>query len=88
MTAKRPRSRRKQARVKGPRGPRGKTGRPGPPGKAGNGTVALLAAQMEQIVKELHTQLIRIGQIQAQLDQLASGQAPLSFEPGSSKSMN
>jgi hypothetical protein len=72
MTAKR-RPRSKPIPVSGPRGPRGK---PGPPGPPGDGDVKKLAAQVEEIVKELQVQLTRIAQIQSQLDRLASGQPP------------
>ena len=66
----------------GARGPRGKTGATGPPGSAGppgpNHTkeIALLSAQVADIVRELQTQLTRIGQIQAQLDHLSMSMAP------------
>ena len=60
----------------GPRGPRGKTGPAGPAGPPGDGEVAKLAAQVNAVVKELQTQLTRIGQIQMQLDRFASGQSP------------
>jgi hypothetical protein len=62
----------------GPRGPRGKPGPPGPSGPPGaNHTkeIALLFAQMADVIRELQTQLTRIGQIQAQLDHLAMGEA-------------
>ena len=35
----------------------------------------MLKAQVEQLVKELQTQLTRIGQIQAQLDHFTTGNA-------------
>jgi len=38
--------------------------------------VKKLAAQIEEILKELQVQLTRIAQIQSQLDRLASGQPP------------
>ena len=57
----------------GPRGPRGKIGPPGPPA---NGALKVLAEQVSQIAKELHLQLTRIAQIQAQLDRLSTGQTP------------
>ena len=67
----------------GPRGPRGYKGAKGSIGKRGpksatkiDPTVGRLAAQMEAVLKELHVQLTRIGQIQAQLDRFASGRAP------------
>ena len=60
----------------GRRGPRGKPGPAGPPGPPANGELHALAAHVAEIVKELHTQLTRIAQIQAQLDRLATGQPP------------
>ena len=71
MVAKRRTQRRPPPR--GPRGPRGKRGERGPQGRSGDGAVSRLAAQMEQVVKELQIQLTRIAQIQAQLDHLAMG---------------
>jgi len=38
--------------------------------------VARLSAQMDEVIKELQTQLLRIGQIQLQLDRLAAGASP------------
>lgn len=74
MAAKRRRFPRKPTRSKtGPRGPRGPKG---PPGEPGDGAVARLGAQVEMVVKELQTQLRRIGQIQMQLDRMARGQDP------------
>jgi hypothetical protein len=35
----------------------------------------MLKAQVEQLTKELQTQLTRIGQMQAQLDRVESGRA-------------
>jgi hypothetical protein len=64
----------------GPRGPRGKTGPAGPPGHNHTAEIARLAASVNEIVKELHVQLMRIAQIQAQLDRLASGQPPASSD--------
>jgi hypothetical protein len=67
---------------RGPRGPRGKTGPrgkagpEGPPGHSHTREIARLSAAIHEIVKELHIQLTRIAQIQAQLDRLASGQPP------------
>ena len=78
MAAKR-RARRKVVLMTGPRGSRGKAGRvgpAGPPGKA-NGEMARLAAQMNEVLRELQTQLMRIAQLQLQLDRLAAGQSPL-----------
>jgi len=69
--------------VAGNRGARGKSGRRGPIGPAGPagpagvdhaGQIARLTAQVGQLVKELRIQLMRIAQIQVQLDRLASGQ--------------
>ena len=63
------------------RGPRGKTGASGPAGPAGppgqnhTNEIAVLSAQVAQLVKELQVQLTRIAQIQAQMDHLAMGQA-------------
>ena len=37
--------------------------------------IASLRAEVDHIVKELHTQLTRIAQIQAQLDHMAKGEA-------------
>ena len=57
-----------------PRGRRGKTGPQGPqgpPGRDNSQEIRVLSAQVAQIVKELQTQLVRIAQIQAQLDHLA-----------------
>lgn len=59
----------------GTRGPRGKTGAAGPPGADHTNAIARLSAQVADIIRELQTQLTRIGQIQAQLDHLALGQA-------------
>ena len=64
----------------GRRGPRGRTGPPGargPQGPAGpvNDDLLRLSSQVSEIAKELETQLTRIGQIQSQLDRLASGQS-------------
>jgi ribosomal protein L15 len=60
---------------RGPRGPRGKTGPKGPPGNHAR-EVARLSAQMEQVVKELQTQLTRIAQIQSQLDRIVARAEP------------
>ena len=62
--------------ARGRRGLRGKTGPAGPPGPDESGMVARLAAQMDEVIKELQTQLLRIGQIQLQLDRLAAGASP------------
>ena len=62
----------------GPRGPRGETGPTGPAGPAGPNhakEIALLSAQVADVIRELQTQLTRIGQIQAQLDHLSMGMA-------------
>ena len=63
----------------GPRGPRGKTGPAGPAGKA-HGELRRLADQMVGVIKELEVQLVRIAQMQAQLDRLASGEPPAGLE--------
>ena len=71
------------AGARGARGPTGPAGPAGPSGPAGTDhTKAILALQQQvaQIVRELETQLTRIAQIQAQLDHVASGQAPDSPE--------
>lgn len=72
----------KRRRKTGPRGPRGKQGPAGPPGPPANHTKALaaLAEHVDQIARELAVQLTRIGQIQAQLDRLASGLPPEALE--------
>ena len=67
--------------VRGPRGrkgAKGATGKRGPRGAAARAdpVVSKLATQMEAVLKELHVQLTRIGQIQAQLDRFASGRGP------------
>lgn len=70
----------KRKKPAGPRGPRGKPGATGPPGPAGpNQTkeIALLSAQVADLIRELQTQLTRIGQMQAQLDHLSMGEAAL-----------
>ena len=36
----------------------------------------MMRAQIDQLVKELQTQLTRIGQLQAQLDRVESGRSP------------
>lgn len=62
----------------GPRGLRGRTGPAGPvgpPGPASSGEIRKLAAQVNEVVRELQVQLTRIAQIQAQLDRLSGGQA-------------
>lgn len=63
--------------VLGPQGPPGATGAQGTPGEPGHnhtGEIALMRAQIDQLVKELQTQLTRIAQLQAQLDHLTTGQ--------------
>ena len=57
-------------------GPSGPTGPPGPASPDHATDIALLSAQVAELVKELRTQLTRIGQIQAQLDHLAKAQTP------------
>lgn len=59
----------------GPRGRTGPRGPAGPPGIDSTSHLAQLTAQVELLVRELQTQLIRIGQLQAQLDQVAGSQA-------------
>lgn len=64
------------------RGPRGRTGAAGPEGPAGPAgrdhatEIASLSEQVAAVMKQLRTQLIRIAQIQVQLDHLARGRAP------------
>jgi hypothetical protein len=58
----------------GPRGPAGPSGPVGPAGLDHSGAIATLTAQVGELVKELRIQLMRIAQIQVQLDRLASGQ--------------
>ena len=69
----------KTSRNLGPRGPRGHaghTGRAGPPGPSLNSEeLKQLAAQVEELVKELQTQLTRIAQIQEQLDRFTLGES-------------
>ena len=78
MAAKR-RSRTQKSAPRGPRGRTGKsgatgaTGPAGPAGKNHTNEIAMLSAQVDQLVRELQTQLTRIGQIQAQLDHLSRG---------------
>ena len=63
---------------RGARGRIGPTGPAGPPGPAGHNhtsEIAVLKAQVEQLVKELQIQLTRIGQIQAQLDRFTGGES-------------
>ena len=45
----------------------------GADGRDHSSEIAMLKAQVEQLVKELQTQLTRIGQLQAQLDRVESG---------------
>lgn len=72
----------------GPRGPRGRTGATGPAGPPSNGELKRLAAQVERIVKELHTQLTRIAQIQEQLDRFATGQSMQPRDPRRQERVN
>ena len=59
--------------IAGRRGQRGKTGRRGPAGKSVNGhALTALAQRLDDVTKELARLLRRIGEIQAQLDQLVS----------------
>ena len=63
----------------GPQGPRGEPGPPGPVGPPGpnhTNQIALLSAQVAEVIRELQVQLTRIAQIQAQLDQVARGETP------------
>ena len=70
------------------RGPRGRTGARGPVGAAGERgpagppgpidseqakAILALQDQVTQLIRQLQTQLTRIGQIQAQLDRIATG---------------
>jgi hypothetical protein len=80
MAAKRRSARKRRvadSQPRGVRGPRGKTGATGPKGPPGNHSreIARLSAQMDQIVKELQTQLTRIAQIQGQLERIVSKDA-------------
>jgi hypothetical protein len=64
----------------GPRGRRGKTGPTGAAGPAGapghdhRNEIALLSAQVAELVSELQSQLTRIAQLQAQADHSTLGQ--------------
>ena len=59
------------AGARGPEGPQGKPGKRGPKGRATSiDTLEALDAHIEQINKELHTQLQRMAQIQQQLDEV------------------
>ena len=63
----------------GPAGPTGATGATGERGAAGTdhtSEITMMRAQIDQLVKELQTQLTRIGQLQAQLDRVESGRSP------------
>ena len=67
-------------RARGPRGRQGKQGKQGAQGLAGRdqtGEIAALSEEVASLVHELKTQLTRIGQLQAQLDRVASGQPPI-----------
>ena len=59
----------------GKTGASGAPGPPGPPGRNHTSDIARLFAQVDDVIKELQTQLTRIGQIQAQLDHLSMGEA-------------
>jgi hypothetical protein len=78
MAGKDERVRRGEKGIRGERGARGKRGARGPQGPPGvlNGELAKMADQMERVVEELHTQLMRIAQMQAQIDRMAAGAAP------------
>ena len=56
-------------------GPQGPPGPPGAPGPNHTGEIMMLKAQVDRLVREFQTQLTRIGQLQAQLDHVQSGQA-------------
>jgi hypothetical protein len=82
-----PRGQRGKRGERGARGQEGKQGQKGEPGERGergpqgppavlNGELAQMADKMEQVVQELQTQLLRIAQMQAQIDRMASGAAP------------
>ena len=58
----------------GARGPRG------PVSSKDHHLIVTLSAQMNEVLKELQVQLLRIAQIQAQLDRIAAGQSPMQFE--------
>lgn len=60
----------------GAAGPIGPAGPAGPEGPNQRAEIAALTAQMGELVRDLQTQLVRIGQIQAQLDRIASGAEP------------
>ena len=78
---KRPALRRGRTGPKGPQGPEGQRGERGAQGEAGapganhTSDIVILKGQVEQLVKELQTQLTRIAQIQAQVDHVSTGQA-------------
>ena len=59
----------------GPTGPAGPTGPPGPIGASQSSELDALKRQVADLVEHLKTQLVRIGQIQVQLDQLTRGQS-------------
>ena len=61
--------------MRGPRGFTGRAGRQGKPGVNHTDELTALSNQMDQIVRELQTQLKRMAQMQLQLDHLA-GFAP------------
>jgi hypothetical protein len=63
--------------LRGKTGPRGPAGPPGKRGPNHTAEIAALSAQISAIVKELQIQLMRIAQIQAQLDRLAHGHEPV-----------
>src|SRR5262245_21870472 len=80
----RPQTKPRTDSMAGPRGKTGKTGRTGKTGATGatgpigpagadhTQAISLLSEQVATLVRELQTQLVRIGQIQVQLDALAS----------------
>jgi hypothetical protein len=74
----------------GSRGRRGKTGAPGPAGPAGppghdhTREIALLSAQVAELVKELQAQLTRIAQLQTKLDHVTGQVRPARSQPARS----
>jgi len=59
----------------GPTGPQGPRGPRGPAGASHGSEIAALTEQVAVLVRDLQTQLIRIAQIQAQLDHLTKEEA-------------
>jgi uncharacterized coiled-coil protein SlyX len=58
--------------AKGTAGATGPVGPAGPPGPSHGTQIAALSQQVEELVRQLRTQLTRIAQIQAQLDHLTN----------------